>query len=187
MSLTTVFPHSIIRVDSATPIGDRISRGIGIFILHIVGAAITCTEELVKGSACGAGLDGLFWHHIAELRTATIFAHDTVVNDHINAAFHYLVCCAIFLGHDTATIELANERVIDTPGDVTCNALLIGRGYGAKATAIDIAVGVVFVWYNSLIVSTSEIETGKVSAKRIDSTMACLIFSIAIDMCARGK
>ena len=187
--LTAVLSRSIIRSDGVTPIGigDRNSRSISIFILHIVGATVACTEELIKYSVGSFGGNSLARHHIAELGTTTVFAHDAVVDDHINTAFHYLVSCTIFLGHDAAAIELANERVIDAPGDITPYTLLIGCGNSAKSTTIDIAVRVVFVWHNGLIVSTSEVETGEVSAKNIDSTMTCLIFRIGIDMGARGE
>ena len=179
--------RSIIRSDGATPIGDRVSCGIGIFILHIVGAAVACTKELAKGGASCAGGDRLSRHHIAELRTTAVFAHDAVVDDHINAAFHYFICIASSLSHDTATIELAYERVIDAPCDITPDTLLVSSCYRAKATTIDIAVGVVFVWFNGLIVSTREIETGEVSTENVDSTMTCLIFCIGIDMSAWGE
>ena len=180
--LIAVLSWGIISIDGATPIGNGNSRTIGIGILHIVGAAIACTEELVKGSACCTGLDGLARYHIAELWTATVFAHDTVVDDHINTAFHYLICIASSLGHDATAIELANERVIDAPGDITPYTLLIGCGNSAKSTTIDIAVRVVFKGFDFLIVTTCEIETGKVSAKNIDSTMTCLVCSSTIDM-----
>lgn len=182
-----VLSRVIPRIHNATPNGGIIGRAmvciVCFVVLHIVSTTVTGAVIPSKNGAVGTGSDSLAWLHIPKLGTATVFAHDAVVDDHIDGTFHNLVIVASRLSHDTTTIELAYQSVVDAPSDVALNALFESCGDSAETAAIDIAVWVVVIGGNTLIETTSEIEAGEVAAEGVDSAVPRLIVSTNIDMC----
>ena len=162
--------------------GVRGSNNIGIVVLYIVSTTITSAVIMAKDGARGSSVYSLARHHIAKLGTATVFSNNAIVYDHIDIAFHNLVIVAISLGHDSTTIELAYQGMVDAPSDIARNTFFISCSYGTEAPAINIAMRIVDEWFNFLVVTTSEVERTKIAAKCVDGTMARRVGGTSIDM-----
>ena len=139
--------------------------------LHIVSASVAGAIVFAKGGARSTGCDSLARHHVSELGTTAVFAHDAAIDDHIDITFHNFVG----FGHHASAVEFADKCVVYAPNDVALDALLIGGGDGAEAATVDITFCAVVVRVNILAVAAGEVETGEIATKGVDGAVTCLI------------
>ena len=75
--------------------------------------------------------------------------------------------------------------MVDFEGDITVNTFLAGCCHLLEASAVDVAVRVVFVGCNAVVVVACEVEVVYPAAQDIDSTVAGRFVMTLIHMSTR--
>ena len=150
---------------------------------------VTGTKVCAEGAARGSSGDGLVGAHVTELGTAAEDVH-VAVDDGGGE-----VACHRFGGIEAAGIELLDVGVMDEPSDVACivsaiglaNTLHSSTAYGAEATAVDVALGVVCVivqtdigYIKSREVELIEIATSNRNGRMLSWLESCCYILILV-------
>ena len=77
--------------------------------------------------------------------------------------------------------------MVDYESDITSNSLLACCCNLLEATAINIAVGIIFVGSNAFIEVACQVEIVYLATNHIDGAMTRGVLGICVDMCTRCK
>ena len=101
---------------------------------------IASTEESSENTIGGCSHDGLFGHHITELRTTAEYAYMTILNRGTDVTSNLRT---IFNHFQSTAIKTFHVGMVNQPCDIAINILLSGTGHFPKLTTINIAFCIV--------------------------------------------